>query len=83
MDILTSPSSSKRRPVNLTIREDILETAKSLNLNASQAAEAGLIAAIRQTQEKEWLNANKSALRAHNKRVEKDGVLLNPPWASE
>ncbi|WP_418889395.1 type II toxin-antitoxin system CcdA family antitoxin [Parasphingorhabdus flavimaris] len=36
----------KRRPVNLSIREDILSEAKALQLNASKAAEAAIVAAI-------------------------------------
>lgn len=36
----------KRRPVNLSIREDILSEVKALKLNASKAAEAAIVAAI-------------------------------------
>jgi antitoxin CcdA len=54
-------SLSKRRPVNLTIREDVLIEAKS----------------------KEWLETNKQALQAHNKRIAEEGTLLKPKWASE
>ena len=74
---------SKRRPVNLTIRADILEEAKSLNLNASQAAEAGIISAIQRAQEKKWLETNREALLAHNKRIEREGPILTPPWAKD
>ncbi|PSJ15721.1 type II toxin-antitoxin system CcdA family antitoxin [Nitrosomonas supralitoralis] len=41
---------SKRRPVNLTIREDLMQNAKSLNLNTSKAAEAGIEDAIKKIQ---------------------------------
>lgn len=73
-------SAPKRRPVNLTIREDVLREAKKLNLNASQAAEAGIAEAIKKAQEQAWLKENRDALTAHNKRVEKQGLLLNPEW---
>jgi antitoxin CcdA len=43
---------SKRRPVNLTIRADILEEAGALKLNTSQAAETGIIAAVREANER-------------------------------
>ncbi|MFP4098934.1 MAG: type II toxin-antitoxin system CcdA family antitoxin, partial [Alphaproteobacteria bacterium] len=45
----------KRKAINLTIREDILKEAKDLGLNASKAAELGILAAIKQTREQCWL----------------------------
>jgi antitoxin CcdA len=76
-------SLSKRRPVNLTIREDVLIEAKSFKLNASKAAEAGIINAVKEAKSKEWLETNKQALQAHNKRIAEEGTLLKPKWASE
>ncbi len=73
----------KRRPVNLTVREDVLDEAKSLQLNASKAAEAGIISAIKEARAQEWLEVNEMALKAHNVRVEKSGTLLTPDWVSE
>lgn len=73
-------NAPKRRPVNLTIREDILKEAKNLNLNTSQAAEVGIAEAIKKAQEQAWLLENQTALDAHNERVEKQGVLLTPGW---
>jgi antitoxin CcdA len=76
-------SASKRRPVNLTIREDVLSEAKSLQLNASKAAEAGIINAVKEAKAKEWLETNRQALQAHNERAAEDGTLLEPKWASD
>ena len=72
--------SSKKRPINLTIREDIVQEAKALNLNTSQAAEAGIQEAIREARSKEWLRSNQSAVGAHNHRVDQSGVLFKAPW---
>jgi antitoxin CcdA len=80
---VTVGKSGRRRSVNLTIREDILADAKSLSLNASQAAEAGIVEAIRQARTQAWRAENRAGIDAHNARVEKDGVLLTPDWASE
>ena len=74
---------SKRRPVNLTIRADVLDEAKALKLNTSQAAEIGIIAAVRKAHEQEWLRDSQDALQAHNKRVDKSGPLLTPGWARD
>lgn len=77
----TRTSTGKRRSVNLTIREDVMEAAKALELNASRAAEAGIVEAIRQARAGAWRRENAAAIEAHNARVEKDGVLLTPDWA--
>lgn len=73
----------KRRPVNLSIREDILSDAKALNLNASKAAEAGIEAAIKQAREANWLAENQDTIAAHNQRVAESGPLLIPDWADD
>lgn len=75
--------SSKKRPINLTIREDVVRAAKALNLNASQAAEAGIQAAIREARTQEWLRSNKSAIFAHNNRIDQSEVLLRPTWSGD
>lgn len=72
---------SKRRPVNLTIRADVLAEAKELKLNASQAAETGIIAAVKKAREEEWLRDSKQAILAYNERIEKSGPLLRARWA--
>jgi len=74
---------TKRRPVNLTIRADILREAKALKLNASQSAEMGILAAIKKAREELWLKENVKALQAHNERIEKTGPLLTPPWSRD
>ena len=76
----TVKKQSRRRSVNLTINEDVLQEARALQLNTSQAAESGLLAAIRQAKEAAWLDENKKGLSAHNKRIEKEGPLLTPLW---
>lgn len=79
MNTRTSPG--KRRSVNLTISEEVMEAARALELNTSRAAEAGIIEAIRQARAEAWRRENEAAIEAHNARVEKDGVLLTPDWA--
>lgn len=75
-----SEEAPRRRPVNLTIREDLLKEAKELNLNASKAAEFGIIAAIQKAQEDLWLAQNKKAIEAYNRDIEERGLLLKPSW---
>ncbi len=77
------PQGAKKRPINLTIRADILNEAKVLKLNASKAAEAGIEAAIKQAREDNWRTENREAIVAHNQRVSESGPLLVPDWADD
>ena len=81
--ITTPPEKTKRRAANLTIRADLLQQAKSLGLNTSRAAEAGIAAAVKTARERQWLEENKDAIAAYNERIEKQGLLLTPYWAEE
>lgn len=83
MHLSSDQENTKRRAINLTIREDLVQEARTLKLNTSRAAEAGILAAIKQAREEAWLEQNKAALQAHNARIEKSGTLLTPGWASE
>ncbi len=83
MRISSNQNALSRRPVNLTIREDILSEAKSLGLNTSKAAEAGIVQAIKAARTKSWLELNRPAVLAHNERVEKTGPLLTPNWVDQ
>lgn len=74
---------AKRRPLNISVREDLIEAAKGLNLNTSQAAEAGIADAVKRAQEAAWLEENRDAIDAHNERVEKSGPLLRPVWLGD
>lgn len=72
-----------RQAVSLTIAADILAEARSLKLNMSQAAESGIAAAVKRAREQEWLQENRAAIAAHNERIEKHGLLIDPYWAEE
>ena len=69
-----------RKRTNLTVREDIMAEAKALGLNASRAAEAGIAAAIKAEKERRWLDENREAIAAHNRRIAREGPLLGTPW---
>lgn len=73
----------KRKPLNISVREDLIEAAKGFNLNTSKAAEAGIAEAVRRAQEAAWKEQNRTAIDAHNSRVEKRGPLLRPAWLSD
>lgn len=65
----------RKRAANLSVKSELLEEAKRLNLNLSAVLEAALHEAIRQNQREEWLARNRRALEAYNEHVEKHGVF--------
>jgi len=79
IDIIAKP---RRKPVTLTIREDIMREAKTLALNASKAAEAGIFEAVRKARAEAWLAENAEAIEAHNRRVAERGIAIPPIWTT-
>lgn len=84
MTILNDTDTTHRkRAVSLTIREDILEQARALDLDASRAAESGIAAAVKAAREEQWLAQARKGLDAHNARIAEKGPLIAPHWADE
>lgn len=75
-----SAASARRRPVSLTLRDDLMREAKTLKLNASRAAEEGIEQAVKKAKEAAWLEENRDAIAAYNERIARDGTLLTPVW---
>ncbi len=71
---------ARKRPINLTIRADLIEQAKELDLNTSKAAEVGIAAAIKAAREKAWREESKEWIKAHNESVAREGLLLPVRW---
>lgn len=80
LDIAMAPKA-RRKPVTLTIREDILRDARAFSLNTSQAAEAGIEQALRKARGEAWLSDNAEAIEAYNRQIESRGVAIPPRWA--
>lgn len=72
-----------RQRVNLTVREDVMSEAQTLGINISRAAEAGIEVALKAEQSRRWLEDNADAIRAHNERIEREGMALPTPWWTE
>lgn len=69
-------SSPLRRPTNVTLPAQLLEEAKSLDLNISQACEQGLKSAIASIHAQQWLAENRSSLEASRQYVDEHGLPL-------
>jgi len=70
------PRSAAKRATNVSLPEDLLSEAKALQINISQAAEAGVAQAIARTRSERWLAENQEAIESSNAFVEKHGLPL-------
>jgi antitoxin CcdA len=69
-------SGGARKATNVSLGETLLNEAKSLRINISQAAEAGLARAVAERRAELWLEANREALESSNAYVEQNGLPL-------
>lgn len=65
---------SIRRSANLSISASLLAEAKSLSVNVSRAAEAGIADAVRREKERRWKEENSEAIERWNRWVEENGI---------
>jgi antitoxin CcdA len=70
------PAAAHRRATNVTLPVVLVEQAKALKINVSQACEAGLAAQIKAVREKQWLEENSEAFEYCNKYIEEHGLTL-------
>jgi antitoxin CcdA len=63
-----------RRATNVSLRADLIEEAKTLDINVSQACEAGLVGEVKRAREARWLAENLPALEAWNEWVRENGL---------
>lgn len=68
-------ASSRKRPANVSINQDLLQRARHHGINLSQALEGALTDLIRDKEREGWLRENRAAIEAHNRRVEQEGVF--------
>jgi antitoxin CcdA len=70
------PKPTLRRATNVSLRADLTEEARRLDINISQACEAGLAAEVKKAREAEWIEENWAAIQSSNDYVEKHGLPL-------
>lgn len=68
-------SKSVKRAVNLRIDERLIDQAKTMKINLSQTLETSLVEILREKQRAAWLDDNRDAVEAYNRRVEKHGLF--------
>ena len=67
--------NARRKPVNVTVNQDLLASARKYKLNLSKLLEDSLITELRKRWQDDWLDENKAAISAYNKRIGKHGVF--------
>lgn len=67
-------SSALKKATNVSIRSDLLEDARKLNINLSQEFENHLAEVVRKHHAEQWLRDNREAIEAYNRHVAEHGV---------
>ncbi|CAI2932654.1 type II toxin-antitoxin system CcdA family antitoxin [Aminobacter niigataensis] len=74
--MLQKAAKPTRKPTNVSLDSKLVEEAKALGINMSQAAEAGLAKAISEEKSRQWLEENREAIESSNEYVERNGLPL-------
>jgi antitoxin CcdA len=65
-----------RTKVNLSIEAAVTREARELGLNMSRVAESALVEAARLERNRRWREANRPALEAYAREIEREGLPL-------
>jgi len=66
--------SASKKAANLSINRDLLQKAKNLHINLSQALEQRLIEMLLEEKRRQWMAENQKAIEDYNRRIEAEGV---------
>jgi antitoxin CcdA len=66
---------ARKAATNLSLRVDLVERARALDLNLSNVVEHALASAIRETEQARWLAENREAIEQYNAFVEEHGFF--------
>ena len=73
---LRARKAGNRRPTNVSLAAGLIEEAKSLDINISQACEKGLAAEVKKAREDKWIEENWEAIQSSNAYVREHGLPL-------
>lgn len=66
----------QRRATNVSLRSDLIEDARRLNINISQACERGLEEQVKRSLREAWIEENREAIDFWNRYVDEQGLPL-------
>jgi antitoxin CcdA len=67
-------TAARKRPTNLTLDAELVDEARTLEINVSEACERGLADEVKRARQAKWLEENRPALLAWNDWIEKNGM---------
>ena len=76
MELDTLTPKLRKKAVNATVREDILQEAKAFNVNISQVLETALASHNKRLREAKWLKENQAAIEEYNNWYAKHGDVF-------
>lgn len=71
--------SPSKKATTLRINKNLLDEARSLNIDLSATLERALAERIREEKRKQWIAANREAIQACNELADKNG-LFSDKW---
>ncbi|HEY1899932.1 MAG TPA: type II toxin-antitoxin system CcdA family antitoxin [Steroidobacteraceae bacterium] len=73
---MSNYATAPKKTTSVSVAEGLLAEAKTLGINISQAAEAGLAKAVATKRAELWIQENWEAIQSSNEYVEKHGLPL-------
>ncbi|MBN9561750.1 MAG: type II toxin-antitoxin system CcdA family antitoxin [Alphaproteobacteria bacterium] len=70
------PGARPKRATNVSLSEALIDEARQLGINVSQACERGLAEEVLRIRRQRWLEENREAIDAYNARIARDGLTL-------
>jgi antitoxin CcdA len=67
---------SPKRATNVSLSSDLVDEAKRLGVNLSQACEKGLAEQVKMALGEQWKRENKDAIESWNQWIDKNGLPL-------
>jgi antitoxin CcdA len=64
-----------KRATNVSVRSDLLDSARKAGLNLSATLESALERALAEEKRKRWREENREAIESYNEHVEKHGTF--------
>jgi antitoxin CcdA len=65
---------SPKRATNISLSSDLVDDARRLGINVSEACQAGLAAEVKRAQARQWLQDNHAAINSYNAWVAENGL---------
>src|SRR3546814_13575958 len=66
--------ASLKKPTNVSLSAALVEEAKTLGINVSEACQTGLAAEVRKAREATWKEENRAAIESWNDHIRENGM---------